>query len=216
MRGSLSPEVVKRIGEALIANQDLFAWSTEDMPGVDPSVMSHKLSFCREARPMSQKKHRLGEERRVAVEEEVQKLLEANFIQEVQYTTWLSNIVLVKKSNRKWRMCTEYTDLKKGCPKDSYPLPSIDRLVDDVAGHTVLSFLDAFSNYNQIPMYASDVEKTAFITETTNFCYQVILSGLKNAGATYQQIMDRIFKDQIGSNVEVYVDDMIVISPTID
>jgi len=118
------------------------------MPGIDPRIMTHRLSVCKEAKPVAQKKRRLGEEKRKAAMEEVQKLLNAGFIREIQYTTWLANIVLVKKSNGKWRMCTDYTDLNKACPKDAYPLPSIDRLVDEAAGHRMLSFLDAFSGYN--------------------------------------------------------------------
>jgi len=104
-------------------------------------------------------------------EEEVKKLLEAIFIKEVQYTTWLANIVLVKKINEKWKMCTDYTNLNKACPKYVYPLPSINLLVDDTSGHTIQSFIDAFSGYNQISMYELEVVKTVFITETTNYCY---------------------------------------------
>jgi len=127
--------------------------------------------------------------------EKVQKLLKAGFIREIQYTTWLANMVLVKKSNENWRMCTDYTDLNKACPKDAYPMPSIDRLVDGAAGHKVLSFLDAFSGYNQIPMHISDVDKMTFITESANYCYQVMPFRLKNAGATYQRLMDRVFEN---------------------
>jgi len=119
---------------------------------VDPQVASHKLSIYKEARYVSQKKCKLGEERRLAAKVEADKLLSAGFIEEAQYTTWLSNVVLVKKANGKWRMCVDYTDLNKVCPRDAYPLPNIDRLVDGATGNKVLSFLDAYSRYNQIPM----------------------------------------------------------------
>lgn len=152
-------------------NKDLFAWTAEDIPGIDFRVTSRRLSVCREAKPVAQKKRRLGEEKRQAAMEEVQKLLNVGFIREIQYTTWLANIVLVKKSNGKWRMCTDYTDLNKACPKDTYPLPSIDRLEDGAAGHQILSFLDAFSRYNHIPMHDRDVEKTTFITKSFNYYY---------------------------------------------
>ncbi|RDX72750.1 hypothetical protein CR513_47719, partial [Mucuna pruriens] len=92
---------------------------------------------------------------------------------------------MVKKANGWWRMCTDYTDLNKACPKDPYPLPSIDRLVDGVSGYALLSFMDAYSGYNQIRMHPSDEEKTAFITEEGVFCYKVMPFGLKNARATY-------------------------------
>ncbi|XP_052730552.1 uncharacterized protein LOC108324378 [Vigna angularis] len=206
----LNPEVEKELRALLWKNRDLFAWTAADMPGIHPAVMCHKLSLFQNARPVAQKKRRMGEEKRQAVEEEVGKLKKAGFVREVTYTTWLANVVMVKKANGKWRMCTDYTDLNKACPKDSHPLPSIDALVDGASGHRVLSFLDAYSGYNQIPMYGPDVEKTAFITEKSNFCYEVMSFGLKNAGATYQRLMDRIFRDQIGRCMDVYVDDMVV------
>jgi len=166
----------------LINNTDLFAWSAADLPGVDPQVASHKLSIYKEARYVSQKKRKLGEERRQAAKVEADKLLSVGFIEEAQYTTWLSNIVLVKKANGKWRMCVDYTDLNKACPRDAYPLPNIDRLVDGVAGNKVLSFLDAYSGYNQIPMATADMHKTAFITDDAKYFYRVMPFGLKNRG----------------------------------
>ena len=91
----------------------------------------------------------------------------------------------MKKANGKWRMCVDFIDLNKVCPKDSFPLPKIDQLVDSTAGDGLLSFMDAFSRYNQIPMFEQDEESTIFITNQGLFCYRVILFGLKNAGATY-------------------------------
>ena len=111
-------------------------------------------------------------------------MLNTGFIEEAHYTTWLSNMVMVKKANGKWRMCVDYTDLNKSYPRDAYPLPNIDRLVDGATGNKVLSFLDAYSGYNQIPMAASDMNKTAFITGDTNYFYKVMPFGLKNAGQT--------------------------------
>ncbi|RDY11327.1 hypothetical protein CR513_04038, partial [Mucuna pruriens] len=104
----------------------------------------------------------------------------------------------------------DYTNLNKACPKDSYPLPSIDRLVDNVTGFSLLSFMDAYSGYNQIRMHPQDEEKTTFITDEGAFCYRVMPFGLKNAGATYQRLMDKIFQGVLGADVEVYVDDMVV------
>nr|KYP69301.1 Transposon Ty3-G Gag-Pol polyprotein [Cajanus cajan] len=180
------------------------------MPGIDPNFICHRLAIHREARPISQKQRKTGDERREAVKAETQKLLNARFIREIKYTTWLANMVMVKKSNGKWRMCFDYTNLNKACPKDAYPLPSIDRLVDGASGYAMLSFLDAYSGYNQILMYPPDEEHTAFITEQANYCYHVMPFGLKNAGATYQRLMDKVFANQIGRNLEVYVDDMVI------
>ncbi|RDX96689.1 Retrovirus-related Pol polyprotein from transposon 17.6, partial [Mucuna pruriens] len=190
-------------------NCDVFAWAPEDMPGIDPNFMNHRLSMADGARPVMQKKQKQGEEKRRAIQEETSKLLKAGFIREVRYLEWLANVVMVRKANGKWRMCTDYTDLNKVCPKDPYPLPNIDRLVDSVSRYEFLSFMDAYSGYNQIKMHLDDEEKTAFITNGGAFCYKVMPFGLKNAGATYQRLMDKIFKDIIGRDIEVYVDDMV-------
>ena len=112
---------------------------------------------------------------------------------------------MVRKANGKWRMCTDYTDLNKASPKDAYPLPNFDKLWDNASVFWVLSFLDAYSGYNQIRMHTPDEEKTTFITEDANFCYRVMPFGLKNAKATYQRLMDQIFKQHIEQNVEVFV-----------
>ena len=117
---------------------------------------------------------------------------------------------MVKKVNGKWRMCVDFTDLNKACPKDSYPLPRIDQLVDSTAGHKLLSFMDAFSGYNQIRMDEADQEKTSFVTSKGLFCYKVMPFGLKNAGATYQRLVNHMFRPHFGWNVEVHVDDMLV------
>ena len=98
-----------------------------------------------------------------AIKEEVQKLVTTEFVHEVYYLDWLANVVMVKKANGKWRMCVDFTDLNKACPKDSYPLPRIDQLVDSIAGHRLLSFMDALSRYNQTKMDEVDQEKTSFI-----------------------------------------------------
>jgi hypothetical protein len=191
-------------------NVDVFAWSHEDMPGIDTEVMVHKLNVNPSMHPVKQKRRVFAPERNAAVMAEVDKLLTAGFIREVYYPEWLANVVMVKKSNGKWRMCVDFTDLNKACPKDSYPLPRIDQLVDSTAGHKLLSFMDAFSGYNQIQMEEEDQEKTAFITSRGLFCYKAMPFGLKNAGATYQRLVNKMFHDQIGRNVEVYVDDMLV------
>ena len=110
---------------------------------------------------------------------------------------------MVKKANGNWRMCIDFTDLNKTCPKDSYSLPRIDTLVDSTTRHQLLSFMDAFSGYNQIRMDESDQEKTSFVTSQGLFCYKVMPFGLKNAGATYQRLMNKMFAQQIGRNVQI-------------
>ena len=110
---------------------------------------------------------------------------------------------MVKKANGKWRMCVDFTDLNQAYPKDSFPLPKIDQLVDSTAGHKLLTFMDAFFGYNQIQMAEEDQEKTAFVTSQGLYCYRVMPFVLKNARATYQRLVNQVFKKQIGRNVEV-------------
>ena len=117
---------------------------------------------------------------------------------------------MVKKENGKWRICVDFTELNKAYPKDSYPLPRIDLLVDSTARHQFLNFMDAFSSYNQIMFKEFNQENTSFITSQGLFCYKVMPFGLKNVGVTYQKLINKMFIWQIGWNVKVYVDDMLV------
>ena len=178
------------------------------MLGINSSVMVQRLNVSPSFPPIQQKKRVFTQEQDRAIAEEVGKLQEAGFIREVYYSDWLANVVMVKKANGKWRMCVDITDLNKACPKDSYPFPLVDVLVDFIAQHQLLSFMDAFSGYNQIWMDEADQEKTS--SSQGLFCYKVMPFGLKNASATYQRIMNKMFASQIGRNVQVYVDDMLV------
>ena len=107
-------------------------------------------------------------------------------------------------------MCVDFTDLNRACPKDSFLLPRINQFMDSTTGHKLLTFMDAFSRYNQIKMVEEDQEKTAFITSQGLYCYKVMPFGLKNARDTYQRLVNKMFSKQIGKNMEVYVDDMLV------
>ncbi|KAM0010574.1 putative nucleotidyltransferase, Ribonuclease H [Helianthus debilis subsp. tardiflorus] len=131
-------------------------------------------------------------------------------IREVEFPKWLANVVVVQKKNGKWRVCVDYTDLNKACPKDPFPLPHIDSMVDATAGHEMLTFMDVSLGYQQIQMEPSDQEDTAFMTPTCIYCYTAMAFGLKNAGATYQRLVNMMFKDKLGDTVEVYIDDMVV------
>ena len=141
---------------------------------------------------------------------EVRRLREAETIGETFFPEWLANTVIVKKKNDKWRVCIDFTDLNRACPKDSFPMPKIDQLVDATYGHPIMSFLDAFQGYYQIVLAPEEREKTAFISPYTNYHYIMMPFGLKNAKATYQQMMTRMFRDKIRHTVEVYIDDMVV------
>jgi hypothetical protein len=153
---------------------------------------------------------RFYEEKRRAIGEEIHKLMASGFIKEVFHPEWLANPVLVRKKGGKWRMCVDYTGLNKACPKVPYPLPRIDQIVDSTAGCETLSFLDAYSGYHQIRMKESDQLTTSFITPFGMYCYVTMPFGLRNAGATYQRCMNRVFGEHIGRTVEAYVDDIVV------
>ena len=132
----------------------------------------------------------------------------------MDYPQWLANIVPVPKKDEKVRMCVDFRDLNKACPKDDFPLPHIDVIVDSAASSAMYSFMDRFLGYNQIMMAVMDKIKTAFITKWGMYCYKVMPFGLKNAGATYQRAGTALFHDMMHKDVEVYIDDMVVKSET--
>ena len=133
------------------------------MGGIDPVVITNKLNISPFFKPIKQKRRSFALERQKAINEEVNKLLQAKAIREVEYHDWLANVVLVKKAKNKWQLCIDFTDVNRACPKDSFPLPRIDLIVDATAGHELLSFIDSFMGYNQIRMDPSDQENTSFV-----------------------------------------------------
>ncbi|XP_068476865.1 uncharacterized protein [Phaseolus vulgaris] len=165
---TLDSETQDQIAKVISRHLDAFAWVASDMLGIDPDFLCHRLAMDPQVRPIRQRRRKFNEEKRQAIKDETQKLLAAAHIREIQYPEWLTNVVLVKKSSGKWRMCVDFTDLNKACPKDSYPLRSIDVLV--------------------MPF------------------------GLKNVGATYQRLMDKVLAPMLRRNVQAYVDDMVVTS----
>jgi len=131
------------------------------------------------------------------IEKEVNKLIEAGFIREVKYPTWIANIVPVRKKNGQLCICVDFQDLNEACPKDDFPLLVTELMIDSTIGHEALSFMDCTAGYNQIQMAPEDEEATAFRTPKGIFCYKVMPFGLKNAGATYQRAMQTIFDDML-------------------
>ncbi|XP_024013194.1 uncharacterized protein LOC112087515 [Eutrema salsugineum] len=194
----------------LKVNINTFAWTAENMPGISIDVTCHELNVDPTFKPIKQKRRKLGPERAKAVNDEVERLLKVGSIAEAKYLDWLANPVAVKKKIGKWRVYVDFTDLNKACPKDSFPLPHIDRLFKATAGNRLLTFMDAFSGYNQILMHPDDREKMVFITYRGIYCYKVLPFRLKNAGTTYQRLVNKMFADQLGKTMEVYIDDMLV------
>ena len=210
----LSSAVKESLIELLKEFPDVFAWSYQDMPGLDTNIVEHHLPLKPECPPVKQRLRRTHPDMAIKIKEEVQKQIDVGFLATTEYPQWLANIVPVPKKDGKVRMCVDYRDLNKASPKDDFPLPHIDMLVDSTAKFKVFSFMDGFSGYNQIKMAPEDMEKTSFITPWGTFCYKVMPFGLKNAGATYQRAMTTLFHDMIHKEIEVYVDDMIAKSRT--
>nr|GEU64200.1 reverse transcriptase domain-containing protein [Tanacetum cinerariifolium] len=193
--GSLSDEGRTELCSLLKRNLDIFAWQPSDMTRVPRSVAEHRLNVRAGYPPVRQKKRGQAPERTKAIQAEVEKLVEAGIMREVHYHDWLSNPVMVKKHDGSWRMCVDFTDLNKACPHDCYPLPEIDWKVKSLCGYPFKCFLDAYKGYHQIQMAVADEEKTAFHTGQG-------------------RLMDKAFENQMGRNIEVYVDDFVVKSHT--
>ena len=179
---SLSPEEKKRLTDFLKQHEEVFAWTYEDMPGLDPKLVEHRLVLKPDAKPVKQKLRKMDPRIEQQVKEGLEDLLKARFIRAIDYPDWLANIVVVPKKSGKVRICIDFRDLNKATPKDDYPLPSIDLLVDSTTGHAMFSFMDGYSGYNQIKLAARDQSKTSFTTPWGTFCYTVMPFGLKNAG----------------------------------
>jgi hypothetical protein len=180
------------------------------MPGVPKELIEHSLNVYPQAVPKKQRLRHFAPDKREAIKREIAKLLVAGLIKEVIHLEWVANPVLVLKKNKEWRMCVDYTDLNKHCPKDHFGLPRIDQVVDSTAGCVLLCFLDCYSGYHQIALREEDQIKTAFITPFGSYAYKTMSFGLKNAGATYQRAIQMCFADQLHRNVEAYVDDVVV------
>ena len=174
------------------------------MTGISLAHAPHTLNVAPFTKPVRQKVRRFHPDRHLVIRTEVDNLLHNGFIRAVKYPEWLANVVVVPKKGNKWRVCVDYTDLNDACPKDSFPLPRIDQIVDASIGHDMLSFLDAFSGYHQIPMHPPNVEKTSFITPHRLYYYNVMPFSLKNAGATYQRLVTKMFRPLLGNTMEVY------------
>jgi hypothetical protein len=153
----------------------------------------------------------MSDEKTEAAKAEVHRLLEANFIEPVAYPTWLSNVVMVQKKSGKWRMCIDFTSVNKACPKDNFPLPRIDKIVDSAVGCKVMSLLDCFSGYHQIYM-EEDKASTSFIMPFGTYCFVRMPEGLKNVGSTFSRLTKTVLESQVGRNIFTYVDDIIVAS----
>jgi hypothetical protein len=205
-----SAEQERTLLRFLFNNKDVFAWSANDLCGVNRDVIEHSLNVDPSFSQRKQRLRKMSEDKAEGARNEVKRLLSAGVIREVKYPEWLANTVMVKKANGKWRMCIDFIDLNKACPNDEFPLPRIDSLVDAAASSELMSLLDCYSRYHQIWMKKEDEPKTSFITSSGTYCYLRMPEGLKNAGGSFSRMTAKVLHSQIGRNVLTYVDDIIV------
>jgi hypothetical protein len=206
----LSYEQEKTLLRFLFNNKDVFAWTANDLCGVNRDVIEHSLNVDPSFRPRKQRLRKMSEDKAKGARNEVKGLLSAGVIREVTYLEWLANTFMVKKANGKWRMSIDFTDLNKACSKDEFPLPRIDSLVDAAASSELMSLLDCYSGYHQIWMKKEDEPTTSFITRSGTYCNLRMPEGLKDARGSFSRMTANVLHSQIGRNVLTYVDDIIV------
>ena len=185
----MTPTIREELVALLRDYQDIFVWSYQDMPGLSHDIMQHRLPRNSVCSPVKQKLTRMKPEMSLKIKEEVKKQFDVGFLAVAQYPEWVANIVPVPKKDGKVQICVDYRDLNRANPKDNFPLPHIDVLVDNIANFALFSFMDGFLGYNRIKMALEDMEKTMFVNLWGTFSYKVMSFRLKNTGATYQQTM---------------------------
>jgi hypothetical protein len=183
---TLDPKYELTLVKFLQENRDIFAWKLAEMLGVPRELIEHKLHLDPLAKPIKQWLRWFTHDKKDGIKKEIARLLDASFIKEVYHPDWFANPILVPNKNKEWRMCVDYTDLNKPCKKVPFGLPQINQVVDSTASCSLLSFLDCYSRYHQIPLKVEDQSKTSFITPFGAFGYTTIPFRLKSTGATYR------------------------------
>ena len=214
----INRELKDRIVELLKEYKDCFAWGYNEMPGLSREMVEHKLPIRLDKKPVKQIPRRFAPQVLSKIKEEIEILLKSKFIRTARYVDWLANIVLVIKKNGTLRVCIDFRDLNNATPKDEYPMPVSEMLVDSAAGFEYLSILDGYSGYNQFFIAEEDVSKTAFRCPGALGCHEwlVMLFGLRNFCAIYQRAMNSMFHDFMGKFMKIYIDDIVVKSSSED
>jgi hypothetical protein len=178
------------------------------MPGIDPRIVEHEIRTYMDAKPVQQCIRAINPWKASSIKVEVEKILNVGFIYLVPLIEWVSNHVPINKKQGNIHVCIDFRDLNKACPKDNFPTPFIDHILDECAGSDVFYFMDGFLGYNQIQIKPEDQHKTTFICPWGTFSYWKIPFGLKNVGATFQPAMNFDFHD-LKHIVEAYLDDLV-------
>jgi hypothetical protein len=216
---SISLEYKDAVIKVLRYYVDCFTWNYREMPGLSRELVEHRLPIKFGLRPYKQPTRRFNPIIHDRVKEGVERLLNVGFIRPCRYVDWVSNTISVEKKNTsKIQVCIDLRNLNKATPKDEYLMPIADILINNAYGHRVISFLDGNAGYNQIFIAKEDMSKMAFRCPDFIglFEWVVMTFGLKNVGATYQRAMTLIFHDLLGIILEIYIDDVIVKSDSID
>ena len=184
VEAQIPPQKKGELVKFLKRNVDVFAWNAYKAPRVDSSFIFHHLNVNPSITPKKQQPRRSSKDHSDTVKDEVIKFKQIGAIKEVFYPKWLANTIVVKKKSGKRHVCVDFTNLDKPCPKNPFPMPRIDQLMDATVSHPRMSFLDAFQGYHQIPLALDNQEITDFVTPIRNYHYKVIPFGLKNSRAT--------------------------------
>lgn len=211
---NVTPEEKVRFEEIFHKYIHVFAFSYKDLKEV--TLEQHKIELQEGAQPVRQKQRRVNPTIAETVKEEIEKLRSAGFIYEVENSEWVPPIVVVKKKNGKLRVCVDYKKLNAVTRKDYYPLPFIDEILEEVAGHEWYSFGDGYSGYNQLRIFSEHQHLTTFTTPWGTFAFRVMPFGLCNAPATFQRFMNKIFEPFLGKFVRDFIDDFCVYGSKID
>jgi hypothetical protein len=191
---------------------DCFAWDYMEMPGLDRSIVKHRLPLKKGFRSFQQRACQMMAEVLEEVKKEIEKMLEEGFIRPCRYVEWISSIVPIQKKDGRWRVCVDFRDLNRATPKDEYPMSVAETLINAAASNKILSFMDGNAGYNKIFMAPEDIHKTAFrVPGAMGLLHYVVMTfGLENVGATYQRTMNYIYHDLISKLVEIYINDVVV------
>jgi hypothetical protein len=162
---TLSLEEQEELTKLLKEFPEVFAWSYEDMPRIDPDIVQRRIPTLPNIKLVKQKLRRMKPEWMLKIKEEVVKQLKVGFIKAVSQTNWVANVVPIPKKDGKVKICMDFRDLNRACLKDDFPIPQIEMLVNNTTGSALMSFMDGFSGYNQILMAPEDMTKTTFVTE---------------------------------------------------
>lgn len=187
--------------------KDMFAWSYQDLKGILPKTGVHHIDLIKGAKPLKERPYRMNPYYKEKVKAELDKMLEVGYIYEIEYSDWVSLIVLVPKKNGKIHVCIDYQQLNKVTKKDPFPIPLTEDVLETMDGKEVYSFTNGFSGHNQVRIVLEDQSKMTFVTEWGTYAYQVMPFGLTNVVARFQRIVLNIFKKLVGKIVAVFFDD---------